>query len=284
MKTFCTSLQSELDSQLQFIRLETEEPIKAAELSIKVLLSVIDKLKKFTIKYKFKNETEEINFFKHFKPQFISKLIYHNRVLNIETKKPYGGEKVTRKYLNNELDKLKRFFDNNLEFYKYHRTNSTYLDHKYFIRGKHDIKLSLDTFYFEADHRFCTSHDYKVAKIIAHDLVQVFLEDEIANLDRKELKAHSKAEVLPKPTIFWTGSKVALIELMYALHADGSLNNGKIELNAIADFLEKSFGIDLGQFNRSFLELRERKTGRTKYIDTLREKLIKRMDDADDLL
>lgn len=284
MKTFCTSLQSELDSQLQFIRLETEEPIRAAELSIRVLLSVIDKLKKFTIKYKFKNETEEINFFKHFKPQFISKLIYHNRVLNIETKKPYGGEKVTRKYLNNELDKLKRFFDNNLEFYKYHRTNSTYLDHKYFIRGKHDIKLSLDTFYFEADHRFCTSHDYKVAKIIAHDLVQVFLEDEIANLDRKELKAHSKSEVQQKPAIFWTGSKVALIELMYALHADGSLNNGKIELNAIADFLEKSFGIDLGQFNRSFLELRERKTGRTKYIDTLREKLIKRMDDADDLL
>lgn len=277
-------MQSELDSQLQFIRLETEEPIKAAELSIKVLLSVIDKLKKFTIKYKFKNETEEINFFKHFKPLFISKLIYHNRILNIETKKPYGGEKVTRKYLNNELDKLKRFFDNNLEFYKYHRTNSTYLDHKYFIRGKHDIKLSLDTFYFEADHRFCTSHDYKVAKIIAHDLIQVFLEDEIANLDRKELKANSKTEVLPKSIIFWTGSKVALIELMYALHAEGSLNNGKIELNTVADFFEKSFGVDLGQFHRSFLELRERKTGRTKYIDTLREKLIKRMDDADDLL
>jgi len=284
LKTFCTSLQSELDSQLQFIRLETEEQIKAAELSIKVLLSVIDKLKKFTLRYKFKNEADEIHFFKYFKPQFISKLIYHNRVLNIETKKPYGGEKVTRKYLNNELEKLKRFFDNNLEFYKYHRTNSTYLDHKYFIRGKHDIKLSLDTFYFEADHRFCTSHDYKVAKIIAHDLVQVFLEDEIASLDRKELKAQSKSEVLPKPTIFWTGSKVALIELMYALHAEGSLNNGKIELNAIADFIEKSFGIDLGQFHRSFLELRERKTGRTKYIDTLREKLIKRMDDADDLL
>ncbi|PVD53602.1 tetracycline regulation of excision, RteC [Terrimonas sp.] len=284
MKNTTANLLNDLNSQLQFIRLETEDAIKAAELSLKVLLSVIDKLKRFTIKYKFKNEAEEIYFFKYQKPLFISKLIYHNRVLNIETKKPYGGEKVTRKYLNNELDKLKRFFDNNLEFYKYHRTNSTYLDHKYFIRGKHDIKLSLDTFYFEADHRFCTSHDYKVAKIIAHDLVQVYLEDEIANLDRKELKAHSKTEVLPKPTIFWTGSKVALIELIYALHADGSLNNGKIELNAIADFFEKSFGIELGQFHRSFLELRERKTGRTKYIDTLKEKLIKRMDDADDLL
>lgn len=284
MKKYCLGLKNEVENELQAIRLETENSIKTAELSIKVLLSTIDKLKKFTLRYKFKSDAEEIHFFKSIKPQFISRLIYHNRVLNIETKKPYGGEKVTRKYLNNELDKLKRFFDNNLEFYKYHRTNSTYLDHKYFIRGKHDIKLSLDTFYFEADHRFCTSHDYKVAKIIAHDLVQVYLEDEIASLDRKELKAHLKSEVLPKPTIFWTGSKVALIELMYALHADGSLNNGKIELNAIADFFEKSFGIDLGQFHRSFLELRERKTGRTKYIDTLREKLIKRMNDADDLL
>lgn len=284
MKSYIQELNSELQSQLQFIISETENQIKAAELSIRILLSVIDKLKKFTIKYKFKNEAEEIHFFKTMKPHFISKLIYHNRVLNIETKKPYGGEKISRKYLNNELNKLKRYFDNNLEFYKYHRTNSTYLDHKYFVRGKHDIKLSLDTFYFEADHRFCTSHDYKVAKIIAHDLVQVYLEDEIASLDRKELKRHSKSELLPKPTISWTGSKVALIELMYALHAEGSLNNGKIELNVIADFFEKSFAIDLGQFHRSFLELRERKTARTKYMDSLRTALIKRMDDADDLL
>jgi hypothetical protein len=27
--------------------------------------------------------------------------------------------------------------------------------------------LWLDTFYFEADHRFSTSHDYKVAKIVS---------------------------------------------------------------------------------------------------------------------
>lgn len=274
----------ELDDQLKFIDLEQDDKIKTSQLSIEVCIRTLTKVKKAVVKSKFRNEAEEIYFFKHIKPRFISKLIYHNRIFNIETKKPHGGEKVLRKYLNNELDKLKRFFDNNLEFYKYHRTNSTYLDHKYFVRGKHDIKLSLDTFYFEADHRFCTSHDYKVAKIIAHDLIQVYIEDEIANLDRKELKTQSKAELLPKQAIFWTGSKVALIELMYALHAEGSLNNGKLELNAIAEFFEKSFSIELGQFHRSFLELRERKTGRTKYIDSLRAALIKRMDDADNLL
>lgn len=41
-----------------------------------------------------------------------------------------------------------------------------------FIRGKYDIKLSLDSIYFETDHRFSTIAEYKVAKIIANDLIQ----------------------------------------------------------------------------------------------------------------
>ena len=56
-----------------------------------------------------------------------------------------------KKYYNDELEKLKRYFDNNLEFYKYYRTNNTFIDDKLFVRGKYDIKLSLDTYYFEAD-------------------------------------------------------------------------------------------------------------------------------------
>lgn len=35
--------------------------------------------------------------------------------------------------------RLKMFFDNNLDFYKYYRTNITYMDDKYFIRGNYDI-------------------------------------------------------------------------------------------------------------------------------------------------
>ncbi len=71
---------------------------------------------------------------------------------------------------------------------------------------------------------------------------------------------------------------------MYTSNADRALNNGKIELNAIAGFFEKLFGIDQGLFHRSFPELRVRKKGRTKYIDTLKEKHIKRMGNADVLL
>ncbi|MFT4018864.1 MAG: RteC domain-containing protein [Agriterribacter sp.] len=98
----------------------------------------------------------------------------------METKRPHGGGKIIKKYLYNKLSKIKKYFDNNFEFYRYYRTNSTYLDHKYFIRGKYDIKLILDNYYFEADHSFSTSHDYKVAKIIANDLIQIYLEDQLS--------------------------------------------------------------------------------------------------------
>ena len=282
MHTYYKSIIIELDNHLNFISIEIDDPIKLSEQAVDYILKTIEKLKKQILKKEFKSQEEEIDFFKNIKPKILSKLIYFNAVYKIETRKPYGGERVLKKYLNNELDRLKRFFDNNLEFYKYYRTDSCYLDYKYFVRGKHDIKLSLDTFYFEGDHRFTTSHDYKVAKIMAHDLIQVYLENELTSLDRKLPKENAQANHKGKQA--WTGSKVALIELLYAFHSEGVFNNGASDLKEIAEYLENIFDIDLGQYHRTFLEIRVRKSDRTKFLNTLKEKLIKRMDDTDESL
>lgn len=282
MKGYTTKLISELEEQLKFISLETDSALITAELSIQVTQKILNNLKAFIAKYKFKSIAEEINFFKELKPLFCSKLFYHISIYNIETRKPNGGYKVTRKYLLNELDKLKRYFDINLEFYKYYRTESNYLDHKYFVRGKHDIRLSVEPFYFEADPKFSTSHDFKISMILAYDLLQVYLEDELVELEKKEPK--HKSQDLHKSNLSWTDSKVSLIELLYALHSQGVFNNGKAELKDIATFIETNFNIELGQYHRTFLEIRMRKNGRTKFMDALRENLTKRMDDADEPL
>ena len=100
---------SELDEQLRFVNLEFEDTIKVSENAVAITLKSIEKLKKFIIKYRFKSQQEEILFFKLVKPQFLSRLIYHNRIYIIETHRPHGGEKAIRKYLNYELDKLKIF-------------------------------------------------------------------------------------------------------------------------------------------------------------------------------
>lgn len=80
----------------------------------------------------------------------VSKLIYYNAIYKIESKKP-NEKKSAKKYIHTELKKLKRFFDNNLEFYKYYRTNNAFIDDQLFVRGKYDIKLNLDTIYVCAD-------------------------------------------------------------------------------------------------------------------------------------
>src|SRR5690606_42106192 len=93
-----------------------------------IILKTIKSLRIILLKTKFKTDAEEIKFFKEIKPQFTSKLIYYNTIFKIEMKRPNGGNRIVKKYYNNELIKLKAFFDNELEFYKYYRSGSTYLD------------------------------------------------------------------------------------------------------------------------------------------------------------
>jgi len=272
----------QLNEQLNFINLEIDDIIKRCEKAIEIILKALQNLKKQVLKRNFKTEKEEIIFFKEMKPQFVSKLIYYNKIYKIETKKPNGGQRIVKKYYKNELQKLKLFFDDELEFYRYYRTESSYLDYKYFIRGKFDIRLNLNSFYFESDTSFVTTHSYKIAKIMAHDLLQVFIEDKLLEMNNKEPR--EKSQVNPKVKQTWTGSKVALIELMYALHSEGVFNNGASDLKDIAEYFETMFDINLGQYHRAFLEIRIRKSNRAKFMTSLKQSLIKKMDNIDELL
>ena len=276
------SLLHNLNEQLNFIDLEIDDQIKKCEQAITVILKSINELKKAATKTNFKSKSEEIQFFKEVKPLFTSKLIYFNLVYRIEMKKPNGGNKILKKYYNNELLKLKAFFDNELEFYQYYRSGSTYLDYKYFLRGEVDIKLALDSYYFESDMSFATSHDFKVATILANDLIELYLENQLLMLENNENSEKSQRK--PNVKLTWTGSKVALIELIYALHTEGVFNNGAADLKDIAEYFEHTFEIDLGQYRRVFLEIRARKSDRTKFLTTLNDSLQKRMENSDDII
>ena len=243
-----------LNDQLSFIDLEIDNQSARCEKALEIILKTIKSLRLILSKTKFKTNAEEIKFFKEIKPQFTSKLIYYNTLFKIEMKKPNGGNRIVKKYYNNELVKLKAFFDNELEFYKYYRSGSTYLDYKYFLRGKFDIKLSLDSYYFETDTSFSTSHDFKVAKILANDLIQLYLENQLVMIDNKD--NGEKSQRKPNLKMVWTSPKVALIELVYALHTEGVFNNGATDLKDIAEYFEYIFDIDLGQYRRTFLEIR----------------------------
>ena len=79
----------------------------------------------------------------------------------------------------------------------------------------------------------------------------------------------------------WTDSKVALVEFIYALYAGKCFNNGNTSLKDIAFCCETLFNIEIGDFYRIFLEIRNRKKSRTQFLDKLKEQIIKMMDELD---
>ncbi|TWI13051.1 RteC domain-containing protein [Sphingobacterium siyangense] len=275
MNKYFHELVQDLDNNISELNSELGNTVVFYETVINITLAKLREIKEFVLQKGFLSLEEEIEFFKRMKPLVVSKLIYYNGIYKIEAKRPYGGDKIIKKYLDNELNKLKRFFDNNLEFYKYYRTNSTYLDHKYFVRGNHDIKLSLDTYYFESDQNFSTSHDFKISKIIANDLIQIYIEDQLYTSKRAFKTTISK-------NLNWTGSKTALTELIYALHAHGVVDSGNIDIKILAKSLEQLFNIDLGDIYHTFFEIRNRKIKRTKFLDSLNESLTKKMDEQNE--
>lgn len=267
-----------MELKLTQLQNQTHDNNAVAEEAIKLLIVALEKLKSFFIRYHFCNKNEEMHFFRVIKPHFSSKLIYYNEIYNIETNRPFGLTKVLRKYYQNEMRKLKKFYDENADFYKYYHSGNHTLDKKYFLRGKPDLKLTIDSFYLQSDHRFSTSHDYKVAKILANESIKEHLETQIARLQVKGVTLTTKDR---GKTLKWTGSKVALVELIYALQAEGVFNNGQSDLKEIITFFELHYDIQLGQYHRTFLEIRERKSERARFLNSLTDRLLTRMDTAD---
>ncbi|WP_116770197.1 RteC domain-containing protein [Maribacter litoralis] len=282
MTTNYDDILKKLDSELNVLEIEEEDILVRAEKGIKLAKQTLNKVRSIIVDYEFKTKSEEIHFFKCTKPKIYSKLIYYVKLFNIEGKRPRGSNKSQVKYLNNYIEKLQTYFNDNLDFYHYYRREATVFDEQYFLRGKADIRLFPDSFHFFVDEQFATSHDSTVATILAYDLLIVHLKREIDKLENNGNYASLRL-LQSKTKITWTAHKIYLIELIYALHSTDVINNGTVDIKDIAYFVEKTFKVDLGDYYRAFLEIRMRKNGRTKFLDILKKQLTKRMDDTDNI-
>jgi len=104
-----------------------------------------------------------------------------------------------------------------------------------------------------------------------------YLESLIKNLNKvyDELTQNTKLK--------WTGSNVDWVELVYALHAVGYANDGKVSLTELFQEMGEVFDIEVKEFSRAFTNIKNRTKGdRTKFIDALKRELLRKIDEADD--
>ncbi len=245
---------------------------------IKIWQEAMYELKRLIEKNPLKDLEEEVEFFKETKPKFYSQFIYFVKVFHIEINRPTASDKAQISYLESHLMRIKHFFDNNLDFYQYYRSGATHFDEVYFVRGQQDVRVLPDDLTLSIDHSFSTIQSYKVSKLFAYELLRIYLNSAISAMQLREGNEALKVE----KKLQWTGTKVALIELIYSLQSVGVINNGSADIKMLTAFFERIFQVELGNVYNVFQEMRLRKKARSSFLDSMREQLLRRMDEADE--
>lgn len=81
----------------------------------------------------------------------------------------------------------------------------------------------------------------------------------------------------------WTGSTVELVELIYGLVEMQSINNGETPITDLAGFISSQFGIEIKDCYSAYVDMKRRKNdSRTYYLDKMRERLNRRMQQDDE--
>ncbi|MDV4042958.1 RteC protein [Elizabethkingia anophelis] len=252
-------IHRELEVTLELLAQNEHNIILLSERALMKIDHCIRRIKKMLKEITFESSADEVLFFKHHKPFFISKFIYYSRLLEIESTKPCAGEKNQRKYYEGELLKIKKYQSEEQEFYNYYRRNATYLDYKYFTRNSHDLKTKLSSHLYNFDEDFTTTHDHKIAVFIAHEELENYLMERIK-------KNHTEHKF---PTLQWTSSKVSLLELLYALHLSQCFNAGNLDFIEIVRHTEKVLHINLGNVYKTIGEIKNRKYKRKRFLELL---------------
>lgn len=268
MKDVVTTLLADLKKEINHIP-EKRNTIRWLEKARTIALTKLESLKEKMHKHTFKSQEDEINFFKNQKPLLLAKVIEMEIRFKLESRKAPGTQKEQKEYYQNEIKKINRYFIKNSKQYQQIKSTEVDKNKKYFLRNrKHYNSIST-----QMDDAFTTQMDFKAAKFIAMKKVK-----------RQLLKKIGKKKIVrdTKSSLEWTGTKVALVELVYALNSAGVVNNGKASLNDTVQVMQTMFNTEIGQFNRIYLEIKARKTERTKFLNTLQTNLITRMNQADE--
>lgn len=280
MKELLENILSEIDVEIDEIDLYGYDIVENSLSMVHRLQAVLNDLKAKLQTYSFPAKEDEITFFKTQKPEILGRLLFFYKIYRIETQCPNGSNDVIRNYISKELDNLTYFFNRNLDFYQYYRSHSTLYDEYYFVRGKSDLRLCTDSAQFDKDPNFSTGYDYKVAKIIANEMLRIYLNKRLVKLETNTQVEDNLQKCLKYPFRF-TGKKVFLIELGYSLVSSGDINNGNVEIKEMMNFLGTVFQVELGDYYAAYIAMKERKKDRTAYLSRLQDSLVKRMDEDD---
>jgi hypothetical protein len=259
----------DFEHELSLILNSNSNEVEKAKKIIIFIEDILKQLADWLKNHVFETIQEEIIFFKEIKPNIVAKLIFYKEMLLLIATLPLDKNKRVKHY-EKKIDAINQFHRKNREFIKYIKSHSTHFDELYFSRKKYkDIFLN-DCAVIIHDAKLCTSHDFLLAEVIAHELLVLHIENRIDNLNQSCAITNNQIQ----SNLHWTEKKVHLAELIYALHEAKVFDNGQADIKEITHVFEKAFQIELddniyGNFNA----IKKRKTDQTRFLSHLQKLL-----------
>lgn len=267
-----TLLIEEFNATIGEIQKANIDKLTAIDEKIKIAIDFLQKFRILIKKDGFSSQKDEIYFFKVQKPKVQGQLEYYRRRKNFYLEFPLIPMKIKQSFLNKAINEIDIENSLNLEFIKYYKTDNTALDKYFFVRGNNQLDLFLNNTYCYEDPDFSTKHDYIVSKVITNGLLLKFYNKQIDLLERSTLAkvALHHNQILPSPKYTWTDSKTAFLELIKGLIAKGSINHGVVDMKELSVHCKARLGVDLGNYNQIYTQIKARKKDSTKFIDEVK--------------
>ncbi len=265
-----------VENELKKTKETTDKPIEQSEFAIGHCKIALDYLREAVIKEGFPDRKSEILFFKKIKPSVYSKLLYYQAVFDMESTRLEVDKEGLRKYFQMELKKILKYMKKHKVKVQYYRSGHSHLDEKYFTRKNDEIPLELKDSHSLIDEEFSAWHDHTFSQVMANEMLIAYIKNEMEKLDHPE----REKQILPKSPLKWTGTKMEMAEIIYALQGSDSVNNGDATIKDLTKGFEWLFNIDLKDIYSYFPQIQQRKIDPVKFLNKLIAILLRRIDDS----
>lgn len=253
--------------------------LASVETCIRICEESLLQLRQWVMERSFPGKDCEIYFFKQVKPVIMARYIYYQKIYRLHIGYFNGSGLLEKERLERELQNIARYFADNGDFYTYYRMGYTHHDELFFVRGAYNWKICPDVNHF--DGIFSTSGDGKLAELMACELLLKYI-DGMLNPSGKITEPTPVTASRPAATsrLQCTASITDIVELGYALYANGFFNGGKATIKDIMHLLSATLKVNLGKFYDTSIQLRERKNP-TQFLDELKAGVIRYFNQLD---
>jgi ElaB/YqjD/DUF883 family membrane-anchored ribosome-binding protein len=264
-------LLNRLESDLNQIKAEIHDPEECAQQSLETVIEYLDEVNELTANHPFESVSDEIKFFKYCKPKLVARYFYFYRLVEYEIQKAKIDQPRLRKYFKKEKKRILRFFEKHVDLVASYKSTDPTADQNFFTRKSCCDSACCKKVFLVLSNPKQSKNDLILAEIMANEQLYIYIEKEL-----NKLKPIDEQNHLISP-FHWTGSKVALVELIYALASTKMVDNGDVEIKDLVRLFEQVFQQKIDSPYQVFSEIKARKHDQTKFLDQLKDALVQRI-------